>query len=147
MSKALSAWYSLPDLVSLAERAKVLEGTIELSRLTRLAESLHSTDGHAKATIKLRLGRGDMLLMDLQCEAAVELVCQRCLEPVVHRIEERIQFAVAETEHSYAVLPEGIELVTLDGDRLQPAALIEDELIVSLPLVPKHSGSFNTEEI
>jgi uncharacterized protein len=76
--------------------------------------------------------------MELQCDAALELVCQRCLEPVEYRVDECVEFAVAETEGSVAQLPKGVELIALEGDRFQPANLIEDELIVSLPLVPKH---------
>ena len=33
----------------------------------------------------------------------------------------------------------GFEPVELEDGRLLPAALIEDELIVSIPLVPKHA--------
>ena len=85
-----------------------------------------------------RRSHDDMLLMELECEAELELVCQRCLEPVVHEVRERVDFAVAETEDSLAVLPQGTELIALNGDRFHPATLIEDELIVSLPLVPRH---------
>ena len=36
-------------------------------------------------------------------------------------------------------VPEGFEPFELDEGRLQPAQLIEDELIVAIPLVPKHA--------
>jgi uncharacterized protein len=124
--------------MALAEREAVLEGTIELKRFGRLLDLLNSGEGSAKARLTFGLGHDDMLLMELQCDAALELVCQRCLEPIVHRVNERVEFAVAETEDSLARLPQGAELIVLEGDRLQPATLIEDELIVSLPLVPKH---------
>ena len=86
----------------------------------------------------MRRGHDDMLFLELQYEAALELICQRCLEPVMHEVNERVDFAVAETEDSLAVLPQGVDLIALKGDRFQPATLIEDELIVSLPLVPRH---------
>jgi uncharacterized protein len=143
MSGALHSWYSLPDLMSLAERGAVLEGTIELAKLARLKELLSSSEGSATARMRFRRNGGDLLLMELKCEAELELVCQRCLEAVTHKVCERVDFAVAENEVSLTVLPNGINLITLDGDRFQPSALIEDELIVSLPLVPKHGDDNN----
>ncbi len=81
--------------------------------------------------------------MALECEASLQLVCQRCLEPVAHEVSEQVDFAVAENEDSLAVLPRGMDLIALEGDRLRPAKLIEDELIVALPLVPKHGDETN----
>jgi uncharacterized protein len=124
----------------------VLEGTIELAKLHRLKDLLNSCEGRATARMSLSLGHDEILLLRLQCEADLELVCQRCLEPVVHEVREQVDFAVAENEAALAVLPQGLELLALEGDRLQPATLIEDELIVSLPLVPKH-GSDQDQEI
>jgi uncharacterized protein len=145
MSGTLHSWYSLPDLMSLAERGAVLEGTIELAKLGRLKDLLNSCEGRARARMSLRLGHDDMLLLQLQCEADLELVCQRCLEPVLHEVREQVDFAVAENENSLAILPQGLELIALEGDRFQPATLIEDELIVSLPLVPKHGNDQDQE--
>jgi uncharacterized protein len=143
MSGALHSWYSLPDLMSLAERGAVLEGTIAIANFRRLKDLLHSSEGSAKARMSFRKGEGSLLLMELECEAKLELVCQRCLEAVEHEVSERVGFAVAENEDSLSVLPTGINLITLDGDRFQPATVIEDELIVSLPLVAKHGNETN----
>lgn len=143
MSGALHSWYSLPDLMSLAERGAVLEGTIELAKFSRLKDLLNSSVGSAKARMRFRRNDSDMLLMELECEADLELICQRCLEAVVHEVREKVDFAVAENEDSLAVLPLGMNLITLDGDRFKPSTLIEDELIVSLPLVPKHGEDKN----
>lgn len=138
MSRGLESWYSLPDLMALADRGTVLEGRIDLARCERLKELLSSSAGSARARIAFRRRDDDMLFVELECEADLELVCQRCLEPVMFEVRERVDFAVAETEDSLAVLPQGTELIALNGDRFQPATLIEDELIVSLPLVPRH---------
>jgi len=143
MSGALHSWYSLPDLMSLAERGAVLEGTIALAKFGRLKDLLYASEGAAQARMSFRRGGGEILLMDLKCEAVLELVCQRCLKAVVHEVSERVDFALAENEDSLAVLPKGMNLITLDGDRFQPATLIEDELIVSLPLVAKHGEDRN----
>lgn len=38
-----------------------------------------------------------------------------------------------------AGVPAGYEPIILSGERFQPAEVIEDELIVSLPLIPRHA--------
>jgi len=143
MSGTLHSWYSLPDLMSLAERGAVLDGTIELAKFGRLKDLLNSSEGSARARMSFRRSHDDVLLMELQCEAVLELICQRCLEPVAHEVFGRTDFAVAKNEDSLAVLPRGMDLIALNGDRFQPATLIEDELIVSLPLVPRHGDDDN----
>ena len=47
--------------------------------------------------------------------------------------------ALLESPALASSLPQGYEPIIMDGDRMQPAALIEDELIVALPFVPKHA--------
>jgi len=138
MSGALHSWYSLPDLTALAQRGAGLEGTIELAGCERLKELLNSDEGSVAARLVFSRGHDDLLRMQLQCAARLELVCQRCLRPVQHEVSEQVDFAIAENEDSLAVLPQGVDLIALKGDRFQPATLIEDELIVSLPLVPRH---------
>lgn len=143
MSGALHSWYSLPDLMSLAERGAVLEGTIAIAKFERLTELLYASEGSAQARMSFRQGNGGTLLVELKCEAVLELVCQRCLKAVVHEVCEQVEFAVAENDDSLTVLPKDLTLITLDGDRFQPATLIEDELIVSLPLIAKHDDEKN----
>jgi DUF177 domain-containing protein len=138
MSRALYSWYSLPDLMALAERGAVLEGSLPLAKFSRLKDLLNSSEGSARVRVTFRRSHEDVLLMELQCEAALELICQRCLEPVVCEVDEKVDFAIAEAEGSLAMMPQGLDLIALEGDRLNLATLIEDELIVSLPLVPRH---------
>jgi uncharacterized protein len=138
MSRGLESWYSLPDLMALADRGVALEGSIPLARLGRLGEFLRASDGDVTARVELSRSHDDGLKLQLQYRARLELTCQRCLERMVHEVDERVDFAVAETEDSLAVLPKGTELIALAGDRFMPATLLEDELIVSLPLVPRH---------
>lgn len=145
MSDALDSWYSLPDLMALAQRGTVLAGEIDIAKLSRLKELLNSDAGTASARAAFHRGHNGLVMMQLQCRARFELICQRCLEPVVHEVDEQVDFAIADTEGSFAVLPQGVDLIALQGDRLRPAELIEDELIVSLPLVPRHGGDQHQE--
>jgi uncharacterized protein len=139
MSGSLHAWYSLRDLESLANREVALDGELDMRLLTRLKGLLHSDVGSVKAELLFRQRRDGWLGVELDYQAAVELVCQRCLEPFVHELADRVDVVVADVDSMPATAPEGFEPFELEEGRLQPAQLIEDELIVAIPLVPKHA--------
>jgi len=137
MSGSLHAWYSQRDLESLAERQGVLSGNLQLSKLTRLVGMLHSDAGSVEASLKFGQRRG-ALEAELTYTAAVELTCQRCLEPFRYELAGSVNVALVDAGSTLYMVPEGYEPFELTDDRLSPAELIEDELIVSMPLAPKH---------
>jgi uncharacterized protein len=139
MSGSLRAWYSLRDLEELGGRQAKLEGELEVADLPRLAALLHSTAGSVRASLHFRQRGVGAVAATLSFDTTVELLCQRCLEPFAQPIEERVEVMLVEPGTSSASIPDGHEPVELDNDRLLPARLIEDELIVSIPLVPKHA--------
>jgi uncharacterized protein len=139
MSGSLRAWYSLRDLEALGGRQGELDGELELASLPRLAGLLHSTAGSVRASLHLRQRGVGALAATLDLDTTVELLCQRCLEPFAQPIKEHLELMLVEPGASSDSIPEGCEPVELDNGRLLPARLIEDELIVSIPLVPKHA--------
>jgi uncharacterized protein len=138
MSGSLHAWYSLRDLESLASRGVTLDGELELGKLTRLLDLLHSAVGSVRAALRFRQRRDGWVGVELDLEASVELVCQRCLEPFRQAVVERVGVVLADAAALPTTVPEGFEPFEVEGGRLRPAELIEDELIVAIPLVPKH---------
>jgi uncharacterized protein len=138
MSGSLHAWYSLRDLESLANRGVTLGGALDVGELTRLAGMLHSDAGSVRAELEFRQRSDGWLGAELDYQAAVDLVCQRCLEPFRHELAEHVQVVLADADALPATTPDGFEPFELEGGRLRPAQLIEDELIVAIPLVPRH---------
>jgi uncharacterized protein len=139
MSGSLHAWYSLRDLESLADRDVALSGELAVGKLTRLVSLLHSDVGSVRATLHFRQRRDGWLAVALDYQAAVQLVCQRCLEPYRHELADSVNVVTADREAMPETTPTGFEPFELERGRLQPVQLLEDELIVALPLVPKHA--------
>jgi uncharacterized protein len=138
MSGSLRAWYSLRDLESLADRDVALGGELEIDKLTRLKSLLHSGVGSVRATLRFRQRGDGWLAAELDYEGSVELECQRCLEPFRHELRDTVNVVLADEDSVPVAPPAGYEPFELEEGRLQPAQLIEDELIVAVPLVPKH---------
>jgi uncharacterized protein len=139
MSGSLHAWYSLRELESLADRGVTLSGELDFGSLTRLKSLVNSDVGSVRATLIFRQRRDGWLALTLAYQAEMQLECQRCLEPYRHEAAESVNIAVADGAALPAAVPAGFEPFELEGGRLQPAQLIEDELIVAIPLVPKHA--------
>jgi uncharacterized protein len=141
MSGSLHAWYSLRDLEALAGREATLSGELDPGKLPRLRGLLHSEVGSVRAALRFRQRRDEWLGAEIDLHVSVELVCQRCLEPFRYEAKERVDIVLADAAALPATVPEGFEPFELEGGRLKPAELIEDELIVAIPLVPKHARS------
>jgi uncharacterized protein len=139
MSGSLQAWYSLRELETLGARHGTLGGVIEIGKLPRLAALLRDDGGSVRASLRFQQRGDGWLAVRLEYETTVRLVCQRCLEPYSEGLAGRVDLVLAESESMPSAVPQGYEPVELDRGRLLPAELIEDELIVSIPLVPRHA--------
>ncbi|WP_077036787.1 DUF177 domain-containing protein [Pelomonas sp. KK5] len=79
------------------------------------------------------------LWMQVEADAEVQLTCQRCLKPVPERVEVSRWFHFVGTEDEAATLDADSEDDVLALPRhLDARELIEDELLLGLPLVPRH---------
>ena len=124
------------DGLAFARSAGVLTGRLGMESLPRLAQSgrLGSVlDFVLTGEINERGKPGLRLTVD----GSVRLECQRCLGDVdlPLQFEARLELAASETELLAA--DDDIERVVASRD-MSVAALVEDELILALPMVPKH---------
>ena len=79
------------------------------------------------------------LSLHVQARTSVRMQCQRCLLPVALSLDIDRKFLFARDEAEAAQLDEETEddVLVLEH-HLDLAALIEDELILALPIVPRH---------
>jgi uncharacterized protein len=80
------------------------------------------------------------LKMNLSLKGQMRLICQRCMQPCLVEIEESRQFVFLANEALADAFP-------MEDDALEPLVMdsqfdllgtIEDEILLSLPLIPKH---------
>lgn len=139
MPVTLRAWYTPADFEALAARQGELVGEYSVAAMTCLAEHLGTTDGTVAARFALSRRDPGWIGLEMTIRASLAVTCQRCLEPLELEITERVEFGVVVDERSAGRLPEGIEPVEPDGERLSLLRLVEDEMIMAVPLVPKHA--------
>jgi uncharacterized protein len=133
------------DVAALCREGLSLHGQWPLAAMTRLVSGLAATPAdamapwHAHASLKPVTGGAPEMWLHLQASATVLLQCQRCLQDMTEavRVDQRIRFVRTETEAARLDEESEDDVLAL-VPRLDLQTLFEDELILSLPLVPRH---------
>jgi len=127
------------DSLEFARAGEQLSGSVPVSELSRLADSLFDTDGNLQ--FELRGGRDgrQRLRLHMTVAGSVDLQCQRCLGKLVFPVAVQTNLLVLTGEAG----GDTAELDDLDGI---PAAaqtdvwsLVEDEVLLAIPLAPRHA--------
>jgi uncharacterized protein len=133
------------DVLAFCKAGGTLQGQQALASLLRLAASFcAATDGSASWRAEGRLlpvaGGEAEAWLDLQAQAEVPLECQRCLQAMTEPVQVQRRFRFVRSEEEAARLDEEVEddVLVLPA-RLDLQELVEDELILALPIVPRHS--------
>ncbi len=116
---------------------KVFEGTIPLAAMLRLRDGLVDAEGGVGYAMEFGTDALGVAFVELRIEAGLPLECQRSLRRFVLPVALSQRLGLIRDEADEAALPPGYEalLVAADG-MLKPAELVEDELILALPVVP-----------
>lgn len=128
------------DSQEFAREGKALAGSVTVAELGRLADVLADVAG--SLACELRGGRDGegKLYLDLRVSGSLNLCCQRCLKP--------LPFALGIDSRLMLVMPgepwpdEDLSDDELDaieaGSEFDVLALVEDEILLALPIVPRH---------
>jgi uncharacterized protein len=147
------------DAFDFARQGKEVSGTMPLARFGRACEGLpvqpRDSSGEVRWSVRGEaaaqgLSRG-ALLLHVHVQAAPVVVCQRCMEPFAFPINATTTLQLVRSEaqlgESGDVGSEGAGLEDEDPDAPEKVvgsrhfdllAQVEDELILSIPYVPRH---------
>lgn len=120
-------------------------GTIPFSRMKRLAPLLENATGEATFSAAFRLDLEQHVVIDLKVNAALPLVCQASLETYDELIDRQSELAVINHEFEMDDLPESYDPVQTENGRLAIAVLVEEELLLDLPQIPRKPGLESVE--
>ena len=142
---ATSSPYRKLSVVAFALQSSALQGQAPLAQLPRLAdEAVHGVDDGVvqfQAQGSMRIGAGGQAQpwMQLQGSLDMALVCQRCLEPVSTLVQFDREFRFVESEDVALAEDEDCdEDLLVSSTQFDLLELVEDELLMALPVSPKH---------
>ncbi|OVZ63029.1 hypothetical protein CDO44_03820 [Pigmentiphaga sp. NML080357] len=140
------------DAFEFVRLGRSLEGSTPLARFVRLLEGLPEQDPAAVVRWSARADRGPLgePLIRLDVETVLTLQCQRCLGPLATPIESEVALQLVETEaelddpdvfdeSDMDAIEAGRDFEKVLGSRrFDLLEQVEDELILSVPYVPRH---------
>jgi uncharacterized protein len=140
MSREFPDWV---DPWKAADGRRAFQGTMPLKWMKRLAPLLARPEGglewrDARFSAAFGYDRQGMATVDIHVEAALPLVCQRSLEPYLEKVSRHSVLAVVESVEEQDLVPEHYEPVLAENGRLALRDLVEDELLLAVPQVPRN---------
>lgn len=118
-------------------------GVVQASQFPRLAESVVNVADPIDINFSIFDGYSDLPEIKGEYKASLTLQCQRCLGDLVTDINHEFHFYIGRDDQVDCE-SEGYEVVsTADGDLLDVISLVEDDIMLNLPLVPKHKTNCN----
>jgi len=147
-----------PDFVDpwkAADGRRTFQGTMPLKRMKRLEPLLAPLNEDISDG---RLERGDawfmarfsydpqgLLTIRLDVEAELPLLCQRSLEPFREKVQRRSQLVVIEDLAEQELIPDIYDPVLVENRRMALLDIVEEELLLAVPQVPRKPGSAASE--
>ncbi len=132
-----------PDWVNpwkAAEGNRIYRGTIALGKMDRLVPLLAEQSGQATFEAGFTQDGLGFATIRLQVSAKLSLLCQASLERYLQSVERQSLLAVIENIEQQDRVPGHYETVWIDSGRLEFLSLVQDELILEVPQVPRKPG-------
>jgi uncharacterized protein len=127
------------DPFRFAENEISLEGVISIKDMARLSPSLGSDAGQVEVRVAFGVDEQGTRFMRGDYNAHLVLQCQRCMETFEDEVSGNLLLGIVTTEEAIDELPKNYDAIVIKDGSLTIQDVVEDELILSLPIVPMHS--------
>jgi uncharacterized protein len=145
-------WSRPVDVERLADAGERRENDLSLASLPRLAPDLALTDGTVHARIAFARER-KRAVADIEVRARLPLRCQRCLQPMWLDVDQQSRVWLVTDLAKVDRDEMGLEPILAPEGHIALRDLVEEELLLAVPLVPRHedesdctTGSAESEE-
>lgn len=126
------------DPIGLAEKGRRLTGVIAIDRLDRVLPLLARHDGQVEVDLRF-FKEGRQPIVQGSVKTLLWLTCQCCLEALSWPIETNLQLGVVSSIDSALKLPDSLEALVVEADGVVVLAdIVQDELLLAIPVIPQH---------
>ncbi len=135
----MSGWRAV-DSIQFARTKGELSGSVPISELKRLAQVALVETGEFQVQLGGLQDAETRPCLRLRVTGEVTLACQRCLEPLLFEISSDRIFVLVEREDDMIDVAEEEDAneTLLADDKLDVLNLIEDEILLQIPIAPMH---------
>lgn len=127
------------DVRRFADSGRHLQGELALVQFQRLSKLVEPSGNTSVFPLRLDFFRQDdgRRVIKGHIKGRVSMICQRCLEPVEVNLSSDISLGLVTSDAEAELLPEELDPLILE-ESFQLSELLEDELLLALPIVPLH---------
>jgi uncharacterized protein len=131
-------WSKPLDVDRLTEAEADVDFVVPLAELPRLRAQLAHVAGEVHGRVHFRRA-ASIPVAELTMQGTAHLVCQRCLGTLDVGVEASAEVGLVATEADANRVPEELEPVLAPEGRISVGELVEEELLLTLPIVPLHA--------
>ena len=127
------------DSQDFAYNSRETRGKIPVVDMPRLQDMLATPAGEISYALRGLHSRGGKPMLEVALDGLCQLRCQRCLQGFSYPVKLISQLILVPVDELDQAAVDEDELDSIPADtRLDVLALIEEELLLSLPFAPKH---------
>jgi uncharacterized protein len=131
-------WTIPRDVAKLATAHAEFDLEVPFADLPGMPAEWAAATGMVHATLRFAREQG-LPVADVAIEGSVPMICQRCLEPMRQELASSSRVAIVSSSAQADTVPAEWETVLASDGQLSLAALIAEEVLLSLPVVPRHA--------
>lgn len=129
------------DPVRAAQKRLDYQGVYTPEQVERVADSVVSVDSDVECAMSFAVDSQLLAVLQGTADVQVTLRCQRCNQPFPHSVHVSYCFSPVSNDEQAEALPEAYEPIDVDDfGEVDLLAVIEDEIILALPVVPVHDS-------
>ncbi len=127
------------DTLDFVRNTRTHHAKIKIDEFVRLQDYLSDSQGKLEYKVSGTLDKNGKPIIQVTIKGTINLHCQRCLDGLAHVLDIQTAILLIENESELSRL-DGTESVDgiLAASDTDVLALIEDEIILSLPISPRH---------
>lgn len=121
-----------------AEGRRSFAGSMPMSRMRRLLPLLDPPVGEVRFSARFAFYEHEQVAIELIVEAELPLICQRSLARYLEPVHREVLLGVIGAPAEETLLPGHYEPVLVEHGKLALQDLVEDELLLGMPQVPRN---------
>jgi len=121
-----------------AEQNLSLDGTLRIADMPRLSLNVVANGDSVAVHLQFGVDEQKITYLNGHLQTKLTLQCQRCMEPFFYEIISDFVLGIVSTLDEANALPEQYEPALATEGNLALRELIEDEIILNLPIIPRH---------
>ncbi|RTZ66221.1 MAG: hypothetical protein DSZ29_03340 [Aquificaceae bacterium] len=122
------------DPFRLIEQRILLEGEMPVKQFPRLKEILSANTGVLKVDLAFdRTNITNLPIVTGHIKGELSLVCQRCLQPILHRVDSELNIVFTTSDKEAERLQSEYDTWAVEDDRIFLQDFIEDEVLLGVP--------------